>query len=184
VKQIGGDLISRDVDSDWQISSQGRFDLIIFRHVLEHLLDPLTALKKVQQALAPEGYVYIAVPDMMHPDGSLADFWYRCVHTYYYSEITLSRIAAMAGLKPVVIRSENSELWGIFQQSETDPKPTDVSVYLEQIQTVQQYKRRRLIRRFLLVFSPEKISQWIPKSLKNLIPKQFKQRFRQLVYRH
>jgi hypothetical protein len=92
-----------------------RFDLIVFRHVLEHLLI-LTALKKVLPRTCFEGYVYIAVPDMMHPDGSLADFWYRCVHTYYYSEITLSRIAAMAGFKPVVIRSENSELWDLPEE--------------------------------------------------------------------
>ena len=184
VKQIGGDLVSRDVDSEWHVSNQRRFDLIIFRHVLEHLLDPLAALKKVQQAVAPEGYVYIAVPDMMHPDGSLADFWYRCVHTYYYSEATLARIAIRAGLKPVVIRSENSELWGIFQKSETILEPANVSVYHEQVRAIQQYKRRRLFRRLLLIFSPEKTSQWIPKSFKNFIPKQFKQKFRQLVYRH
>jgi len=184
VHQIGGELVARDVDTDWHIPNQGRFDLIIFRHVLEHLLDPLEALKKVHQALSPSGVVYIGVPDMMHPDGSLADFWLRCVHTYYYSENTLRSLALRAGLVPVTIQSENSELWGIFQKGETQAVTTSSSVYRLQVKAYHQYRRKRWLRKFILFFSPGKLSRLVPKAIKNLIPQSFKEKFRRLVYRH
>jgi SAM-dependent methyltransferase len=184
VKQIGGELLARDVDADWQSANLGRFDLIIFRHVLEHLLDPIEVLKKVHQALAPHGIVYIAVPDMMHPDGPLADFWYRCVHTYYYSEETLSRIAAKAGLEPLVIRSENSELWGIFRKSEGAGSQPAKNVYRAQMRALRAYKRERLLRRTLLALSPQRLSSLVPRPVKDLFPQDLKKKFRHLVYRH
>lgn len=182
--QIGGELIARDVDADWQAANQGRFDLIVFRHVLEHLLDPVEVLQKVHQALTPQGVVYIAVPDMMHPDGSLADFWYRCVHTYYYSEITLSRIAVRAGLEPRVIRSEDSELWGIFRKVKATQDQPVKSAYRAQMRALRAYKRERLLRRSLLALSPRSLSARLPKPVKDLVPKDLKQKFRRLVYRH
>ena len=184
VNQIGGELVARDVDSDWYLANQERFDLIIFRHVLEHLLDPVAVLEKVAQAMSPQGVLYIAVPDMMHPDGSLSDFWYRCVHTYYYSKPTLARIAARAGLQPVTIQEESSELWAIFRKGQAANETATVSVYKQQMSALSQYKRKRLVRSGLLFFSPDKLSQRVPKSVKNLVPKGLRARFRNLVYRH
>jgi len=184
VNQIGGELIARDVDSHWQLSNQERFDLIIFRHVLEHLLDPVAVLEKVAQAMSAQGVLYIAVPDMMHPDGSLSDFWYRCVHTYYYSKGTLARIAARAGLQPVVIQEENSELWAIFRKDQPAEETETVSVYRQQLAALSQYRRKRLVRNGLLFFSPRRISQRVPKSIKKLVPQSLRARFRNLVYRH
>ena len=184
VNQIGGELVARDVDSDWYLANQERFDLIIFRHVLEHLLDPVAVLEKVAQTMSPQGVLYIAVPDMMHPDGSLSDFWYCCVHTYYYSKPTLARIAARAGLQPVTIQEESSELWAIFRKGQAANETAPVSVYKQQMSALSQYKRKRLVRSGLLFFSPNKLSQRVPKSVKNLVPKGLRARFRNLVYRH
>jgi SAM-dependent methyltransferase len=184
VHEIGGELVARDVDSDWHLANLERFDLIIFRHVLEHMLDPLAVLEKVAQGMSPQGVLYIAVPDMMHPDGSLTDFWYRCVHTYYYSKTTLARIAARAGLEPVTIQEENSELWAIFRKGQGGTEPEQLSVYKQQIAALNQYKRKRLVRSGLLIFSPDKLSQWVPESVKSLVPENLRARFRNLVYRH
>jgi SAM-dependent methyltransferase len=162
---------------------RSQFDLVVMRHVIEHLMDPESALRKIAQSLAPDGLYYVATPDMMHPDGSLNDFWYRSVHTYYFSEITLTRLAARAGLEPVVIRSDNAELWGIFRRSESFREPK-ISVYRDQLQTLRSYKIRRGVRAILLVFFPKKISGILPKSIKNLFPKNLKAKFRHLVYRH
>ena len=182
--QIGGELVARDVDSDWHISNQGRFDLIIVRHVLEHLLDPLEALQKVHQALSPSGIVYMGVPDMMHPDGPLADFWFRCVHTYYYSEHTLRSLALRSGLAPITIKSENSELWAIFQKDKAQVAPVSPLVYRQQVESLNEYRRKRRLREFILLFSPHKLSRLVPKAIKERIPQSYKDKFRQLVYRH
>lgn len=45
---------------DFESSSQ--FDLILFSHCLEHLSDPLGALKKLKSILADEGVLYIEIP--------------------------------------------------------------------------------------------------------------------------
>jgi hypothetical protein len=121
---------------------------------------------------------------MMHPDGSLANFWYRCVHTYYYSEVTLTRIAALAGLEPLVIRSESSELWGIFRKAEGAQNQPAKNVYRAQMRALRGYKRVRLARRSLLAFSPRRLSSLIPKPFKELLPQDLKKKFRNLVYRH
>ena len=184
VSRIGGELVARDVDTDWHLANLGRFDLITFRQVLEHLMDPIATLQKVSQALSPQGILYVAVPDMMHPDGSLPDFWYRCVHTYYFSKSTLARVAAHAGLDPVIIQEENSELWAIFRRSKELQEPAKGSVYKVQLAALRRYKRKRLVRSVILLLSPRKVSSKIPKPAKKLIPKSLKTKFRHLVYRH
>ena len=43
-----------------------RFDAIVYGDVLEHLADPVTALRCVNQTLAPGGLVVISVPNVAH----------------------------------------------------------------------------------------------------------------------
>lgn len=42
----------------------GRFDLIILRHVIEHLYSPLSVIENVRSWLKPGGKIYIEVPDL------------------------------------------------------------------------------------------------------------------------
>ena len=180
---IGAEIISTDVDNDWYLKYPNYFDLIIMRHVVEHLLDPVAAFKKISYVLSPSGFYYMATPDMMHPDGSLNKFWYRAVHTYYYSKVPMQRIAAKAKMEPVVLNSEKAELWGVFRRNEDVIEP-QISVYKEQLAVLRTYKVKRLLRWLIRLFAPGKISKWIPKSWKGKIPKGFKEKFRNLVYRH
>jgi 2-polyprenyl-3-methyl-5-hydroxy-6-metoxy-1,4-benzoquinol methylase len=132
---IGGQLLSDDVDSLWHIGNENRFDLIIMRHTLEHFLDPVSALHKVAHVLSPKGLLYIAVPDMMSPRSPLLTNWFRVVHTYYYSATTLERTVAMSGLRPIALKRDGFELWGIFQLGTHIPE--QVSVYREQLRVIR-----------------------------------------------
>ncbi len=180
---IGAEIIGTDVDSDWFRAHENQFDLIVMRHVIEHLLDPVAALQKISRTLSPNGILYIATPDMMHPDGSLTGFWYRSVHTYYYSKIPMQRIAAKAELEPLVLQSEKAELWGIFRRNEAVTEPGQ-SVYREQMAVLRNYKMKRILRWILRLFAPDKISGVIPKTWKDKVPRDLKDKFRKLVYRH
>ena len=169
---VKADVLSDDIDSDW--SSSG-FDLVIMRHVLEHFLDPVKALKKIAASVNEKGIVYIAVPDMMNPKRSLTNYWFRIVHTYYFSEKTLAQIALLAGLQPVQIVSDTSELWGIFQKSENIEQRIYLSdVYEDQIKIIQYYKRKFLlvdvkydILRLIARLLPQKVKTHI-KFIKNI----------------
>lgn len=43
--------------------TEKRYDLIIISHTLEHIYDRITALKKAESLLAPDGYLYVVVPN-------------------------------------------------------------------------------------------------------------------------
>ena len=83
----------------------------------EHFLTPVETLQRLRRALAADGLMYIAVPDMMHPRTVLRDYdkwweyWFRAVHPYYYSRETLFATLARAGLAPHVWGEENEEVW-------------------------------------------------------------------------
>lgn len=83
---------------------KGSFDIITLFDVFEHLLDPLTSLKKLSQLLAPGGIIVIATGDT----GSLAarifgrrwTFYNPPQHLFYYDRKTMSEILARGGIKP------------------------------------------------------------------------------------
>jgi SAM-dependent methyltransferase len=45
-----------------ELPTERRFDLIVVSHVLEHLADPLTVTRALQERLTPEGVLYVEVP--------------------------------------------------------------------------------------------------------------------------
>lgn len=94
-------VLASDIEADWEEGFQGKIDLVIMRHVLEHFHDPQLALNKAAAALSPNGLIYIAVPNNMKPKPPLESYWFRVVHTYYFSESTLRSLLAKSGLTVV-----------------------------------------------------------------------------------
>ena len=60
---VVGDLETLDLTAELGI---GRFDVVVFGDVLEHLRDPLPVLKQARDLLAPGGYVVISIPNVAH----------------------------------------------------------------------------------------------------------------------
>lgn len=140
---VGANVISNDIDADWKSSG---FDLIIMRHVFEHVMNPIEVLRKIGENLSSNGIVYIAVPDMMNPKGSLKNYWFRSVHTFYFSDKILALIAEIANLHPIEIKSQNSELWGFFKKGEGSKRRQNrVNVYDEQIRVIKDHQRKTIL---------------------------------------
>ncbi|GGO73854.1 class I SAM-dependent methyltransferase [Bowmanella pacifica] len=136
--------ITDDLDSNWDA---GKFDLIILRHVLEHFMSPISSLKKVAQHMKNDSFAYIAVPDMMNPKGELENYWFRTVHTFYFSKETLVKSANMAGLEAVIIGQENSELWGVFKLSNKKPiEFNEKNTYKRQMTVINKHLNKRKIK--------------------------------------
>lgn len=131
--EIGVEVIAADFDSDWQLQYPRCFDWVILRHVVEHMLDPVTSLAKIEQVLAPGGVAYFSTPDMLHPRLVLRDYddwweyWFRPVHPYYYSVPTLMRTLALAGLHTQVFgEKDNEEAWCLAGGEISKALPVDL----------------------------------------------------------
>lgn len=116
-EQVGATLITSDFDSQWENEFEGQMDLIILRHVFEHVLDPVKTLYKLRKTLKPGGAIYFAVPDMVNIRTKLRDYKYwweyifRSVHTYYYSKETFLKTLEIGGLYPIIMGEEKEEIW-------------------------------------------------------------------------
>ena len=103
LKNDGVEILDHDVDGDWDRETRGKFDLIVMRHVLEHMMDPVASLRKIAASLTENGIFYVAVPNCLNPTSELESKWFRVVHTYYFNKYTLSNSLKKAGLQPVQI---------------------------------------------------------------------------------
>jgi SAM-dependent methyltransferase len=129
-----------------EVPDSGQFRLIVLRHVLEHLRDPLDMLRRVERALVPGGYVFISVPNLdalpLH-----GDFRY-CIsdrpHISAFTRTCLVTLLARAGLESVPpgdAPSRTSTL--IFARKESrslspEPRPLDAAAAV-----FMEFRRRR-----------------------------------------
>jgi len=108
-------VLVADLDRpDFLVDLQGhRFDVALFGDVLEHLRDPLGALRAVRELLAPGGYVVACVPNIAHVDVKLTLLNGRFpygdrglldrTHVHFFTREALDQMLADAGFLPVEI---------------------------------------------------------------------------------
>lgn len=91
---------------------RGQYDVIILNHVLEHLLEPVDALKQIGKHLAPAAIMYIGVPNIMNFGiGQLQN-----AHVWYFSPRTLEHYCNLAGLELLKIDVvQVHHMFGIFE---------------------------------------------------------------------
>jgi SAM-dependent methyltransferase len=87
----------------------GQFGLVTLHHVFEHLSDPIETLDRISKLLAPDGRIYIEVPNARSLRARLAlpvlsrhfniDQRHRAypIHLMYYSADTLCKMIGKAG---------------------------------------------------------------------------------------
>ena len=102
---IVGDVESLDLGEELD---EGSFDVIIFGDVLEHLKDPLRALRRLKSFLGPRGYVVASIPNIAHGSVRLAlmqgKFQYRSLglldstHLRFFTRESLEQLFKDAGL--------------------------------------------------------------------------------------
>lgn len=97
------------------VTRNERFELIIMSHVLEHLLDPVTALRKLRNILTPQGALYIEVPSLFNVGTDLLRY-FQNAHTYSFVPETLTRVMQSGGYRQLVMDSSIRSLW-LMQKS-------------------------------------------------------------------
>lgn len=89
---------------------ENRFDVITISHVLEHLLDPATVLGLLRGHLAPDGILYVEVPNISdravrsHADSVWAPRWDE-PHIGFFSHDRLRRLLEDSGYEVLFLDS-------------------------------------------------------------------------------
>jgi len=144
------------VGDDFSADFGNGYDLIVARHVLEHVLDPRSFLSKIKNSLNKDGLLYLAVPNAMFFYQDKADSFFRHIHTYYFNLKTLLLICRMAGFQPLQANAGN-ELWAILKRSVNEGPPADPLPDIspaDQLKIVQRYvasSRPPLRRRLMAI---------------------------------
>jgi 2-polyprenyl-3-methyl-5-hydroxy-6-metoxy-1,4-benzoquinol methylase len=104
-------MVVADLDADLP-ELGGPFDVIVYGDVLEHLVNPLATLERINALLVPGGRVAVSVPNVAHLLIRLSllvgrfDYFDRGIldrtHLRFFTERSLQRLLAAAGL--VVVR--------------------------------------------------------------------------------
>lgn len=131
IESRGGTVIGGELSEDYE-DYEAAFDIIIVRHVLEHLLDPSSAMRTVQQMLKPTGRAYVALPNAGAPSlkKGFRTAFIHATHISYFCAGNLRRLGASAGLRQVA-GEDSGELWALFKR-EAGVLPSRDNYYAQQ----------------------------------------------------
>jgi 2-polyprenyl-3-methyl-5-hydroxy-6-metoxy-1,4-benzoquinol methylase len=73
--------------------------LVTMNHVMEHLVDPWAAMRRIHGALAPEGLLFVEVPNLAGIRKQLANT-FHAAHIWNFTPATLIAAAWQAGFTP------------------------------------------------------------------------------------
>jgi len=99
-------------------NSSNKYDVILMRYVLEHLVEPFSELGKLWKLTAANGVILIAVPNIQSLAARLLrQNWPRfCppIHLYYFSSKTLTRTLEQSGFSPMKIITKKGDALNMF----------------------------------------------------------------------
>ena len=115
-------------------------DLISMFHVLEHLPEPVSALRTIGEKLKPEGLLYIEVPNALRLCSP--HYMFFRAHTLYFTGQTLRHLLENAGFKIVAHNpdaSDNLSVVAQFVNSQKTPAANDASHPLVSAQQARRW---------------------------------------------
>jgi len=111
IRERGGTVIGKSLFDDCA-DYENFFDIVVFRAILEHMLNPLAALSRIRRFLNSKGLVYLSVPNAANFSISkgFRTSYLRPVHISYFCEGNVLRLAHSAGLRPVCSQPVDTEM--------------------------------------------------------------------------
>jgi SAM-dependent methyltransferase len=106
--------VSDDPIDQFLAGSEGRFDIIVLSHTLEHFLDPRLMLSAIQRHLAPGGLLSVEVPNIpAESKGRLIDHqWaspYDEPHITFFSASSLATLLQDVGYRVLLCETAGPE---------------------------------------------------------------------------
>lgn len=113
-RQLGVPTIAGTLASAGDRLEPGSFDVVLFHHSLEHVVDPVGDLERAATLLKPDGRVMIAVPNFgsRAARGRGRDWWALDLprHRTHFTSAGLTRALAKAGFNPRLVAARASVL--------------------------------------------------------------------------
>ena len=130
---------------------KGEYDLVIMRHVFEHLLNPVHELKKLRKHI--KKYLFIEVPGCVNSIPSIQN-----AHNYYFSLNTLNYILNKCGFKKIYFDycKSNEFIFALYEKSDK----------IEEF----RYNCSNEVKRILKIYNKFRIKNIIRKVLKSIYP--------------
>ncbi len=99
-----------------------QYDLVFMSHVIEHVLDPVATVAKIESLLAPGGVLYLETPNVGSLDARVWKQRWGLIHyprhLYLFDRATIRSLIESAGLTTEAVRWEpNSCGWALSVQS-------------------------------------------------------------------
>lgn len=85
---------------EYEAEENESHDLIVMTHVLEHIYDPESVLRKCADILSSDGLLYIEVPALVGSD-AWSPTYFSFEHVSYFSPLTLRNLLAKSGFNIV-----------------------------------------------------------------------------------
>ena len=84
------------------------FDVACAFHVLEHIVNPVDFIEQIRGQLRPDGYLFLAVPDLFTLSPDLIELYFICQnwHVHSFSANTVTQLLEMNGFKVLAIKEE------------------------------------------------------------------------------
>ena len=131
----------------WQdIKADTPYDLVTCFHVVEHLRDPVAAMQQMARWAAPEGLVYIEIPDLgkAHPNKGFGALHFA--HLTGFNQHNLVIAAARAGLTPERVISPTGM---IFRRADVTADTIESEARLGRELSEKLYGNGRMVSNYL-----------------------------------
>lgn len=148
IEKTGASVI---VDNIWAL--EGSFDLIVARHVVEHVTQPVELLRKLRQHLSSNGVIVVEVPGILERVPSI-----QTAHLVYLSEVTLQSTARLANLKVEALQifTGGGEIIAVMSQAENEQgKVTFDNREFQRVREIISRSYPHRLRHYLAYDSPQ-----------------------------
>jgi len=174
-EHYGLNIVNKTFEEFIENGFQQKYNFIILHHVLEHFLDPGKVLEQIKsKLLEDDGYLYLAVPNVASPDEAL-DRFFRVVHCYYFSPLTINKLLKHQGFKIIDMRIDPQDIKLVAKKAIAEGEGIVTNEFEEQysgrkivnlLKVVdKKYRTLRLLRRVANLLLPNRLF----KSLRNLM---------------
>lgn len=147
ITKNGGRVIATSLESDLSDYKES-FDVIVFRHTIEHLLEPKKVLRKLRSLLSENGFIFLALPNSAQP-GAKKGFrtsYLRPVHISYFCEGNCRRLVMSCGFS-VLQKEVDGEIKFLLGKSSGEIKDAVFpNYYDEQIKIFKSAQKRAFFK--------------------------------------